>query len=79
VFHTTEEQAEMFQELDLAVLKSILTRQHLSPSEQLSFALMWNRPDIASSDIFICGQEWPPGTCYMHDISLLAPNMFLNN
>jgi transient receptor potential cation channel subfamily M protein 3 len=79
VFHITDQQEEMSQEFDLAILKSVLMSQHLSSSEQLSFALMWNRVDIARSDIFICQQEWPPGTSFMHDISVIAPNMFLRN
>lgn len=74
----TDQQEETSQELDLAILKSVLTGQHLSSSEQLDFALMWNRVDIVTSDIFIYPQEWPPGISFMHDISLLAPNMFLS-
>lgn len=35
--------------------------QHLTPTEQLSLALAWNRTDIARSEIFIYGQEWPDG------------------
>ncbi|XP_023715703.1 transient receptor potential cation channel trpm isoform X3 [Cryptotermes secundus] len=61
VVRLTDQQEETSQELDLAILKSVLTGQHLSSSEQFDFALMWNRVDIATSDIFICQQEWPPG------------------
>nr|XP_032519559.1 transient receptor potential cation channel trpm isoform X2 [Danaus plexippus plexippus] len=49
------------QELDQVILTALFRAQHLSPSEQLSLALTWNRDDIARSEIFVYGQEWPPG------------------
>ncbi|KAL1129661.1 hypothetical protein AAG570_012606 [Ranatra chinensis] len=49
------------QELDQTILTALFKSQHLSPSEQLSLALTWNRVDIARSEIFIYGQEWPAG------------------
>ncbi|XP_069361506.1 transient receptor potential cation channel trpm isoform X8 [Maniola hyperantus] len=49
------------QELDQVILTALFRAQHLSPSEQLSLALTWNRVDIAQSEIFVYGQEWPPG------------------
>ncbi|CAH2089285.1 unnamed protein product [Euphydryas editha] len=49
------------QELDQVILTALFRAQHLSPSEQLSLALTWNRVDIARSEIFVYGQEWPPG------------------
>ncbi|KAI5752247.1 hypothetical protein M8J77_015168 [Diaphorina citri] len=49
------------QELDQTILTALFKSQHLSPSEQLSLALTWNRVDIARSEIFVYGQEWPPG------------------
>lgn len=49
------------QELDQTILTALFKSQHLSPSEQLSLALTWNRVDIARSEIFIYGQEWQHG------------------
>ncbi|CAG4987133.1 unnamed protein product [Colias eurytheme] len=49
------------QELDQVILTALFRAQHLSPSEQLSLALTWNRVDIARSEIFVYGQEWPRG------------------
>ncbi|KAF4525034.1 hypothetical protein B566_EDAN001947 [Ephemera danica] len=48
-------------ELDQTILTALFKSQHLSPSEQLSLALTWNRVDIARSEIFVYGQEWPTG------------------
>lgn len=50
------------QELDHIILTALFKSQHLSPSEQLSLALTWNRVDIARSEIFVYGQEWLSGT-----------------
>lgn len=52
---------EKAQELDQTILTALFKSQHLSPSEQLSLALTWNRVDIARSEIFVDGQEWPEG------------------
>lgn len=49
------------QELDQTILTALFKSQHLSPSEQLQLALTWNRVDIARSEIFVYGQEWPAG------------------
>lgn len=51
-------------ELDQTILTALFKSQHLSPSEQLSLALTWNRVDIARSEIFVYGQEWPEGNYY---------------
>ncbi|XP_062708443.1 transient receptor potential cation channel trpm isoform X7 [Aedes albopictus] len=48
-------------ELDQTILTALFKSQHLSPPEQLSLALTWNRVDIARSEIFVYGQEWPHG------------------
>lgn len=55
------------QELDQTILTALFKSQHLSPSEQLSLALTWNRVDIARSEIFVYGQEWPPGELYIEE------------
>jgi transient receptor potential cation channel subfamily M member 3 len=49
------------QELDQTIITALFKSQHLNPSEQLSLALTWNRVDIARSEIFVYGQEWPHG------------------
>lgn len=61
VFRISERSEDTCQELDQTILTALFKSQHLSPSEQLSLALTWNRVDIARSEIFIYGQEWPTG------------------
>ncbi|XP_073999416.1 transient receptor potential cation channel, subfamily M isoform X2 [Rhodnius prolixus] len=61
VFRISDRAENNNQELDQTILTALFKSQHLSPSEQLSLALTWNRVDIAQSEIFIYGQEWPPG------------------
>lgn len=38
---------------------SVYTGANASAPDQLSLALAWNRVDIARSQIFIYGQQWP--------------------
>ena len=45
------------QELDRVMLSALFRSRNLSPSEQLSLALAWNRVDIAKSEIFVYGRE----------------------
>ncbi|GLD66852.1 transient receptor potential cation channel subfamily M member 3-like isoform X2 [Lates japonicus] len=40
----------------------LTTRANASAPDQLSLALAWNRVDIARSQIFIYGQQWPVGS-----------------
>ncbi|XP_044737220.1 transient receptor potential cation channel trpm isoform X2 [Chrysoperla carnea] len=61
IFRISERSEDTCQELDQTILTALFKSQHLSPSEQLSLALTWNRVDIARSEIFIYGQEWPAG------------------
>jgi len=61
VFRITDRPEATSQELDQTILTALFKSQHLSPTEQLSLALTWNRVDIARSEIFVYGQEWPPG------------------
>lgn len=62
VFRISDRQeSSKSQELDQTILTALFKSQHLSPSEQLSLALTWNRVDIARSEIFVYGQEWPSG------------------
>lgn len=44
------------QDVDYAILTALLKGHNLSPAEQLHYTLVWNRVDIAKSDIFILGQ-----------------------
>lgn len=46
------------QDVDYAILTALLKGHNLTPAEQLSLALAWNRVDIAKSDIFIMGQVY---------------------
>lgn len=61
VFRICERGESRLQELDQIILIALLKSQQLTPSEQLSLSLTWNRVDIARSEIFVYGQEWPPG------------------
>lgn len=61
IFRISERSEVKTQELDQTILTALFKSQHLTPSEQLSLALTWNRVDIARSEIFVYGQEWPPG------------------
>ncbi|XP_044264346.1 transient receptor potential cation channel trpm isoform X10 [Tribolium madens] len=61
VFRIADKYDQKPQELDQIMLTALFKSQHLSPTEQLSLALTWNRADIARSEIFIYGQEWPRG------------------
>lgn len=54
-------EAKKVQELDQTIITALFKSQQLSPSEQLSLALTWNRVDIAQSEIFVYGQEWGHG------------------
>ncbi|KAK0425602.1 hypothetical protein QR680_009283 [Steinernema hermaphroditum] len=58
------------QDVDHAILTALLKGHNLSPSDQLSLALAWNRVDIARSDIFVLGQEWP--TSALHNAMMEA-------
>ncbi|XP_066585207.1 transient receptor potential cation channel trpm isoform X2 [Prorops nasuta] len=49
------------QELDQTILTALFKSKQLTPAEQLSLSLIWNRVDIARSEIFVYGQKWPPG------------------
>ena len=61
VFRIQDRPEGKIQELDQTILTALFKSQHLSPSEQLSLALTWNRVDIARTEIFVYGQEWPLG------------------
>lgn len=61
IFRIADKYDQKPQELDQTILTALFKSQHLSPTEQLSLALTWNRADIARSEIFIYGQEWPYG------------------
>lgn len=58
VFRISQERP---QELDQTILTALFKSKQLSPAEQLSLSLIWNRVDIARSEIFVYGQKWPPG------------------
>nr|XP_012140914.1 PREDICTED: transient receptor potential cation channel trpm isoform X3 [Megachile rotundata] len=58
VFRITQDRP---QELDQTILTALFKSKQLSPAEQLSLSLIWNRVDIARSEIFVYGQNWPAG------------------
>lgn len=45
---------------------SVYTGANASAPDQLSLALAWNRVDIARSQIFIYGQQWPVQYIYIY-------------
>ena len=51
-------------DVDHAILTALLKGQNLSPFDQLSLALAWNRVDIARSDIFAQPYDWPQSALY---------------
>lgn len=61
VFRIQDRPEGKVQELDQTIITALFKSQHLSPPEQLSLALTWNRVDIARTEIFVYGQEWPHG------------------
>lgn len=61
VFRIQDRPEGKIQELDQTIITALFKSQHLSPPEQLSLALTWNRVDIARTEIFVYGQEWPHG------------------
>uniref|UniRef100_A0A8C7G846 Transient receptor potential cation channel subfamily M member 3 n=1 Tax=Oncorhynchus kisutch TaxID=8019 RepID=A0A8C7G846_ONCKI len=61
--------SEGHQDIDLAILTALLKGANASAPDQLSLALAWNRVDIARSQIFIYGQQWP----VRPSLSLLTP------
>lgn len=69
---------EKAQELDQTILTALFKSQHLSPSEQLSLALTWNRVDIARSEIFVYGQEWPEGKSHLIVVNITCSNIVSN-
>jgi len=79
VFRITDRPEATSQELDQTILTALFKSQHLSATEQLSLALTWNRVDIARSEIFVYGQEWPPGIYSMCDLLLLTLYVVLSN
>jgi len=48
--------------LSHSFLLLVCTGTNASAPDQLSLALAWNRVDIARSQIFIYGQQWPVGS-----------------
>ncbi|XP_075131926.1 transient receptor potential cation channel subfamily M member 7-like [Leptodactylus fuscus] len=52
--------AEEQQDIDVAILTSLLKSTNMSPYDQLALALAWDRVDIAKNYIFLHGQQWLP-------------------
>ncbi|XP_033120583.1 transient receptor potential cation channel subfamily M member 1-like isoform X2 [Anneissia japonica] len=47
------------EELDLAILTALLKAQQHAFTDQLSLAMAWDRVDIAKTQVFVYGREWP--------------------
>lgn len=77
VFRIQDRPEGRIHELDQTILTALFKSQHLSPSEQLHLALTWNRVDIARTEIFVYGQEWPHGESSIPNRILLTN--FLSN
>ncbi|XP_015750846.1 PREDICTED: transient receptor potential cation channel subfamily M member 3-like [Acropora digitifera] len=45
-------------DIDRAILKALLKAEHASAADQLTLALIWNRADIARTEIFTENQKW---------------------
>ncbi|KAK3749590.1 hypothetical protein QZH41_019731, partial [Actinostola sp. cb2023] len=54
IFRADEEGVD----IDRAILKALLKAEQASPADQLRLALVWNRADIAVSEIFVENQRW---------------------
>ena len=56
-------------------MTALFKARHLSPVEQLSLALAWNRCDIARKEIFIYGRKEPATDALCrHVLNILACN-----
>uniref|UniRef100_A0A670JIS8 Transient receptor potential cation channel subfamily M member 3 n=1 Tax=Podarcis muralis TaxID=64176 RepID=A0A670JIS8_PODMU len=64
--------SEGHQDIDLAILTALLKGANASAPDQLSLALAWNRVDIARSQIFIYGQQWPVQYIYTSNIIIFS-------
>ncbi|XP_014671784.1 PREDICTED: transient receptor potential cation channel trpm-like [Priapulus caudatus] len=60
------------QDIDQAILTALLKIMKTSAVDQLNLALTWNRVDIARSEIFVYGQEWPEGALEQAMMEALA-------
>ncbi|KAL3998389.1 Ion transport family protein [Acanthocheilonema viteae] len=60
------------QDVDHAILSAILRGQNLSAADQLTLTLVWNRVDIARSDIFVTNQNLNPHLLYNAMMEALA-------
>ncbi|XP_048577809.1 transient receptor potential cation channel subfamily M member 7 isoform X2 [Nematostella vectensis] len=70
IFRVDEEGVD----IDRAILRALLKAQHASAADQLSLALVWNRVDIAKSEIFVEGQKWE-----VEDLNSAMMDALLNN
>lgn len=52
------------QDVDHAILTALLKGQTLSGPDQLALTLAWNRVDVAQSDVFVLGKEWPASSLH---------------
>lgn len=53
-----DDETNISQDIDLAILKALLKANSSSPLVQLNLALAWNRIDVAKSEIFTDERRW---------------------
>ncbi|KAJ7389833.1 Transient receptor putative cation channel sub M member 2 [Desmophyllum pertusum] len=53
-----DDETNISQDIDLAILKALLKANSSSPLVQLNLALAWNRIDVAKSEIFTDDKHW---------------------
>lgn len=53
-----DDETNISQDIDLAILKALLKANSSSPLAQLNLALAWNRIDVAKSEIFTDERHW---------------------
>lgn len=71
---TVLKMGEENQELDLAILTSLIQGQNSSIVEKLGLVMSWDRADIARSHLFVYGQEWPKGVLDQAMMTALVTN-----
>uniref|UniRef100_H2Y089 Transient receptor potential cation channel subfamily M member 3 n=1 Tax=Ciona intestinalis TaxID=7719 RepID=H2Y089_CIOIN len=65
-------------DIDIAILTATLKAQCKSAPDMLNLALAWNRIDIATSQIFVYGRQWPPITYSRASQTFLPKTPFIS-
>jgi hypothetical protein len=59
---------DRYKELDEALLGAVLRTPGFPVAQQLALVLSWDRVDIARTQLFVYGQEWPEGKYISHSL-----------